>query len=527
MLNGKFFTGLPPKMIERGGASRNRLESHFFWPDDTKVETAVESRIKRRNSVQLTNAERPFYEKQMSVADNDNVDTKKRFTKEFSQSSIQFYDNLNDNSTNSRRPQNRKMDIAEKPTKTKLELPESVVDEAYTTDKKKQAYTSKIEFYDYVNEEAESQNNRNNLRKPKMDMNDKREMELNSKNSPKLQVKRDVRSLSEEKEQRKINNREVRANENYGERERERILNNEERYLQSRRSVEPRMNVSPKRGLTKTTNNYEQRYSSERETFREPIPYDRRKPPYYEDIEEPRDYRRETEINRFKQRDYEDREYHSPIRHKREEPNRMIRNNTRSYYDHPIDRDYSPEYAGEEEVSRRMRDVRIKSPPPRKYYSNPSEEYYYDEPPQQQQQQYYRRNDHIKTPTKRGSSQERYEYNDREINDIDAPYENNNTSKRFNNNNATINKINNKFEPKAVAKPTSPSPSVCADTPLSATKSQKHLRSSLCFNNGEIIGGNDETGSPTTSSTTSPQYPTQRRNARSSATQRVSVGLPD
>ncbi|XP_065371159.1 nuclear transcription factor Y subunit beta [Calliphora vicina] len=520
MLNGKFFTGLPPNMIDRGsGGGTNRMESHIFWPDETQVDNAVESRIKRRNSVQLANTERPLYEKQPSVAGND-VDTKKRFSREFSQSSIQFHDNLNDNRSNSRRSMlrnsvgNKKMEIAEKPTKTKLELPESVVDEAYTTAKKKQAYTSTIEFYDYDNEREEPQNNRNNLRKPKMDMNDKREMELNTKNSPKLQVKRDVRSLSEEKEQRKINNREVRAmqrpdpfkmNDSYDrEQEREMILNNEERYLQSRRSVEPRMNVSPKRGLAKTTNNYEQRYSSERENFREPAPllYERRKPAYYENSKEMRDYRRDAatpelyENHRFSQREL-NLEDDSHYRREREEPKRIIHNY-------------------------RMRNLHLKSPPTRKQYYAPEE--YYDDEPQQQQQHYYGRNDQIKTPTNRGSSHQRFDYNDREANEVDLPYENNNSSRRFNNNNSPINKINNQIQQKPAATPTSPSPSDAES--YCTTKSQKHLRSSLCFNEGAIIGENDATRSPTSTSS-SQQYPTQRRNARSSATQRVSVGLPD
>lgn len=533
MLNGKFFTGLPPKMIDRGGATnRNRLESHFFWPDDTKVESAVENRIKRRNSVQLTSTEKPVYQKQISVADNG-VDTKQRFSKEFSQSSIQFYDNLMDNNTSPRRQlmrnsvANKKMDIAEKPTKTKVELPESVVDEAYTSAKKKQAYTSKIEFYDYVNEEGNEQNNRNNMRKPKMDMNDKREMELNSKNSPKLQVKRDVRSLSEEKEQRKINNREVKTNESYEQRARERILNNEERYLQSRRSVEPRMNVSPKRPLNKVANNYEQRYSVDREIYREPSPeqYERRGPGYNTN------YRREMESpefyenRRYAERDYGDEPEERPVyRRNREEPKRMIRNNTRAYYEPADDRDYEHDYPAEEEIRSRMRNVHLKSPPPRKQYY-PPEEYYDDE----LQRQYYGRNERMKTTTNRGSSQEHYDYNERDINEVDLPYENNNTSKRSNNQKAPINKINNKIEQKTMTRspppPTSPSPSD-ADSSVSATKSQKHLRSSLCFNNGEIIGENDATRSPTSTSS-APQYPTQRRNARSSATQRVSVGLPD
>uniref|UniRef100_A0A1A9UXE5 Uncharacterized protein n=1 Tax=Glossina austeni TaxID=7395 RepID=A0A1A9UXE5_GLOAU len=218
MINGKFFTGLPPRMIDRHGTpTPNRLESHLYWPDDTKVDSAVESKVKRRNSVLSDRSERPQLKKQIST-DDDEVDLKERFQREFTKSSIQFYDNLNEdvNTKNTgrlaRNLKSMKNEIAEKPTATKLELPESVVDEAYTAAKKQQAYTSKIQFYDYVNEpepepEPEPQMQRNNMRKPKMDMNDKRDVELNTKNSPKLQVKHNVRTFSEEKEKSpKVNN---------------------------------------------------------------------------------------------------------------------------------------------------------------------------------------------------------------------------------------------------------------------------------------------------------------------------------
>ena len=47
-----------------------------------------------------------------------------------------------------------------------------------------------------------------------------------------------------------------------------------------------------------------------------------------------------------------------------------------------------------------------------------------------------------------------------------------------------------------------------------------HLRSSLCFYNGEIVASDNEAA-------TSSMPMQQRRNARNAATKRVSVGLPD
>ncbi|KAL9898067.1 uncharacterized protein ACN427_006340 isoform 1-T1 [Glossina fuscipes fuscipes] len=249
MINGKFFTGLPPRMIDRHGTpTQNRLESHLYWPDDTKVDSAIESKVKRRNSVLSDRSERPQLKKQIST-DDDEVDVKERFQREFTKSSIQFYDNLNEdvNTKNTRRlarsSKSMRNEIAEKPTATKLEMPESVVDEAYTAAKKQQAYTSKIQFYDYVNE-PEPQMQRNNMRKPKMDMNDKRDVELNTKNSPKLQVKHNVRTFSEEKEKspKVINNNEsqqhqLKTSENIAEQKEDNLrksFNNRPRYREDR-----------------------------------------------------------------------------------------------------------------------------------------------------------------------------------------------------------------------------------------------------------------------------------------------------
>lgn len=192
--------GLPPGMMERGAPQRNRLQSSIFWPDDTKVDSVVETRVKRRNSLQIAQAERPPLRMQSSVSGGGDADinTRQLFQKEFSKSSIEFLDNLCDE-TKARKPlllrgqRSTANDVTPKPTAMKLPLPENVANTGYTTAKKKQAFTSKIEFYDYVGDEL---NNRNNLRRAKMDMNDKKEMERNLKNSPKLQVKNNVRDLS-------------------------------------------------------------------------------------------------------------------------------------------------------------------------------------------------------------------------------------------------------------------------------------------------------------------------------------------
>ncbi|KAH8308378.1 hypothetical protein KR059_011338 [Drosophila kikkawai] len=200
MLNGKFYTGLPPKMVERQAVKVcNRQESHFFWPDDSRADSAVENRVKRRNSQQLA-VERPL-ERLSSVQDPSptEVDTRRMFHKEFASSSIQFYDNLQSNpAPGLRRGTRRELTpkLTEvKPQEERME-DKSMVDA--TASRRQQAYSSKIQFYDYVNEADNA--TQNNVRRPQMDLNDKREVELNSKNSPKLQVKRNVRSFSVELE---------------------------------------------------------------------------------------------------------------------------------------------------------------------------------------------------------------------------------------------------------------------------------------------------------------------------------------
>ncbi|EDW16617.2 uncharacterized protein Dmoj_GI10629 [Drosophila mojavensis] len=213
MLNGKFYTGLPPKMEGRPcGNGQNRQESHFFWPDDTRVDSAVETRVKRRNSLQLqSGAERPHPTASQKLSSlqaepTPEVNTRQMFHKEFAKSSIQFYDNLqpsnsNTNSNNKSRLLNRaRREVTPKLTDVDpLPAVETAAEIDPSAARRNQAYSSKIQFYDYVNTN-DADTTQNNVRRPKMDMNNKREVELNSKNSPKLQVKHNVRHLSVERD---------------------------------------------------------------------------------------------------------------------------------------------------------------------------------------------------------------------------------------------------------------------------------------------------------------------------------------
>lgn len=214
MINGKFYTGLPPKMVERQcGNGQNRQESHFFWPDDTQVDSSVETRVKRRGSLQLHSrpvTETTHQRQPVSAEAAVDVDTRQMFHKEFTKSSIQFHDNLQPSGNNknivggsqsrlnrARREVTPKLTDVAPQQRPLLAIKEQANPSAA---RRNQAYSSKIEFYDYahLNEPDTLQNN---VRRPKMDMNNKREVELNSKNSPKLQVKHNMRHLSMEREQ--------------------------------------------------------------------------------------------------------------------------------------------------------------------------------------------------------------------------------------------------------------------------------------------------------------------------------------
>lgn len=214
MINGKFYTGLPPKMVERQcGNGQNRQESHFFWPDDTQVDSSVETRVKRRGSLQLHSGPvtATTHQRQPAPAEAAvDVDTRQMFHKEFTKSSIQFHDNLqpSGNNKNIGSASQSRLNRARREVTPKLtdvapqQRPLLAIKEQANPSaaRRNQAYSSKIEFYDYANLN-EPDTLQNNVRRPKMDMNNKREVELNSKNSPKLQVKHNVRHLSMEREQ--------------------------------------------------------------------------------------------------------------------------------------------------------------------------------------------------------------------------------------------------------------------------------------------------------------------------------------
>lgn len=159
MLNGKFYTGLPPKMIDRQSSGPNRQQSHFFWPDDThEKQQTVPSRARQLSSnicIPNNKREQP-----------QTVEPTKLFMKEFNKSKIHFND-VPDKGT---LPQAKPISGGNK---------------------------SQIQFFDYVGEEMGNMNNRQHHRHHQTSVvvsveerNLKSEVEKNLKNSPKLQDKK-------------------------------------------------------------------------------------------------------------------------------------------------------------------------------------------------------------------------------------------------------------------------------------------------------------------------------------------------
>lgn len=176
MINGKFFTGLPPCMIEREGTVRNRLESHFFWPNETNLESANEYRSKHRSNQQQQNIDRSSKPSATTslVNVNDSQDSKQKFNREFTRSSIQFNDTKNEyqNITRARNillNKGNRFQIAEKPTATRLELPDDAGNKDLSAARQKQLYESNIKFYDIsqqkILDNSYATNSFNNLRK--------------------------------------------------------------------------------------------------------------------------------------------------------------------------------------------------------------------------------------------------------------------------------------------------------------------------------------------------------------------------
>lgn len=141
-------------MIHRA-VQQDRHQTNFFWPDESEAEE-VPSRSRRRGS----NA--PAAAQATQAANNEkDVKPKELFQKQLS-SCIQFYDNVNAKTPEARRRRFKKID----------NVNVNNVDSQFAPEKKKlETFSSKIEFYDFVDKPNDAKCN-NARPKPEIKMQD-------------------------------------------------------------------------------------------------------------------------------------------------------------------------------------------------------------------------------------------------------------------------------------------------------------------------------------------------------------------
>lgn len=152
MIKGKFYTGLTSEMMARSRIV-NRQETHFFWPDESRMET-VQSRKVRASSILPTTSSNNNNSNSAPTKSNNNnnnsfdrcdsieIKPKELFRKQLS-SGIEFHDNVNAKTPESHRRRFKKID--------NINLNNN--DNNYQPQKKKlETFSSKIEFYDYDDE---------------------------------------------------------------------------------------------------------------------------------------------------------------------------------------------------------------------------------------------------------------------------------------------------------------------------------------------------------------------------------------
>lgn len=98
MLNGKFFTGLPPKMIDRGTPRPDRQKSNFFWPDESDESPGSPSPRKSQSSLKTT-------QKDQRITPNTEEITPKNLYHKQLKSKIEFYDTVDSSPADNKRSQ--------------------------------------------------------------------------------------------------------------------------------------------------------------------------------------------------------------------------------------------------------------------------------------------------------------------------------------------------------------------------------------------------------------------------------------
>lgn len=175
MSNGKFFSGLPDSML-RGSSNRpDRMESHLFWPDESKTESVNHS----NNTTPLKRATKPLSNEEVQYLDQSqaNTPTAKELFSQHQTSKIQFNDYADDgdyggsgrnsgvrnNNNNNNNNQNHKI--------TSAQVKNTNITNNYNNrmgfndnSAKLNALKSNIGFYDYPDESRSSKTTRSSNR---------------------------------------------------------------------------------------------------------------------------------------------------------------------------------------------------------------------------------------------------------------------------------------------------------------------------------------------------------------------------
>lgn len=151
MIKGKFYTGLPEKMMNRS-RGMDRQKTSFYWPDESEAEETPNRKVRptKTKASPMTSAT-----VNNSSAASDDIKPKELFHKQLS-SRIEFYDNVDAKTPEARRRRFKKIDNVNLNNLNNA-------DNQYVPEKKKlETFSSKIEFYDFVDAAKPAQVKRNN-----------------------------------------------------------------------------------------------------------------------------------------------------------------------------------------------------------------------------------------------------------------------------------------------------------------------------------------------------------------------------
>lgn len=151
MIKGKFYTGLPEKMMNRS-RGMDRQQTNFYWPDESEAE---ETPIRKVRSTKANVSPMTSATVNNSMVANDEIKPKELFHKQLS-SRIEFYDNVDAKTPEARRRRFKKIDNVNLNNLNNA-------DSQYVPERKKlETFSSKIEFYDFVDATKPTEVKRNN-----------------------------------------------------------------------------------------------------------------------------------------------------------------------------------------------------------------------------------------------------------------------------------------------------------------------------------------------------------------------------